>query len=226
MTAQKELTHEQNSWRVKVLVSTFFGYAGYYLCRKVFGICKTSLAVTWHTDLSQVAHVWTVFLIAYMIGQFISSYIGRKWGPRLLLLGGLGFSIVINFIFGFTNNYYTFMSFMFFNGLFQSTGWPGVVGGVAEWIRPKERGTVMGVWSVHYLVGNITVKYIGGMLLAAYGWHYAFFGCTLLAFFIWWMLYFWQRNSPDDVELEPIITENFDTGEVKASNERHVSFKQ
>jgi len=33
--------------------------------------------------------------------MFISSFIGRRWGPRVLLLGGLGLSLVFNAAFGF-----------------------------------------------------------------------------------------------------------------------------
>ena len=38
------LSPEQRAWRWRVLTATYFGYAGYYLTRKVFTICKTSLA--------------------------------------------------------------------------------------------------------------------------------------------------------------------------------------
>jgi len=204
------LSAGQWSWRWRILISTYFGYAGYYLCRKVFTICKTSLADHFDVGLDSIAHIWTAYLVAYMAGQFINSFVGRKWGPRLLLLGGLGASMVINVIFGFADSYWTFLVFMFFNGVVQASGWPGTVGAVAQWLRKKERGTIMGVWSTNYLVGNIVVKFLGGLLLVSLGWRYAFFGCTLLAFAIWWLLYFWQRTKPEDVGLEPIVTEEDD----------------
>ena len=219
------LTHEQRTWRWKILFTTYFGYVGYYLTRKVFTICKTSLAEDFNVGLDSIAHIWTAFLAAYMLGQFINSFIGRKWGPRVLLLGGLGTSIIINIIFGFTNSYSTFMTFMFFNGLVQASGWPGSVGAVAQWLRRKERGTIMGFWSTNYLIGNIVVKMMGGFLLAAIGWEYAFWGCTLLAFFIWWGIFFWQRNKPEDVGLDPIVTaDSKETVEVSASTEEHIQF--
>jgi len=221
------LTREQSTWRWKILISTYFGYAGYYLTRKVFTISKTSLAESFDVGLDSIAHIWTIYLIAYMLGMFISSFIGRKWGPRVLLLGGLGISIIINIIFGFTNSYSTFMVFMFFNGLVQASGWPGTVGGVAHWLRKKERGTIMGFWSTNYLVGNIVVKMLGGYLLAMWGWQYAFWGGTFVAFVIWWLIYFWQRTKPEDVGLEPIITSSDeDDREVKASVEDKITFKK
>jgi sugar phosphate permease len=221
------LSREQNIWRWKVITATYFGYAGYYLTRKVFTISKTSLSDSFGVGLDSIAHIWTVYLVAYMLGMFINSFIGRKWGPRLLLLGGLGASIVINIIFGFTNSYSTFMVFMFFNGLVQASGWPGTVGGIAHWLRKKERGTIMGFWSTNYLVGNIMVKMLGGYLLALWGWRYAFWGATLVAFAIWWLIFFWQKTKPQDAGVEPIISEDEEENrEVEASVEEHISFKK
>ncbi len=222
-----ELTSEQNSWRWKVLIATYFGYAGYYLTRKVFSICKTSLAEEFNVGLDSIAHIWTAYLIAYMLGMFINSFIGRRWGPRVLLLGGLGCSMIINIIFGFANSITTFIVFMFFNGLVQASGWPGTVGGAAQWIRRKERGVVMGFWSTNYLVGNVMVKMLGGFLLGMSGWRYAFWGATLAAFVIWWLLYFWQRTKPEDVGLDPIVGQEGDSDrEVKASLEERLSFRK
>ncbi|HOH30379.1 MAG TPA: MFS transporter, partial [Candidatus Hydrogenedentes bacterium] len=212
------LSREQQLWRIKILVSTYFGYAGFYLVRKVFTICKSTLAAPveeggYGMGFEAVANIWTAYLVAYMLGMFISSFIGRKWGPRVLLLGGLGLSMVCNIVFGFANSYTTFLVFMFFNGLVQAAGWPGTVGAVSEWLRKNERGTIMGFWSTNYVVGNIVVKNLGGFLLATcsinYGGYmgvrYSFLGCTLLAFAIWWLLFFWQRNKPQDLGLAPIV---------------------
>lgn len=234
------LSHEQRLWRIKILVSTYMGYAGFYLVRKVFTICKSTLAAPvaeggYGMGFKAVANVWTAYLIAYMLGMFVSSFIGRKRGPRVLLLGGLALSMMANIVFGFANSYATFLVFMFFNGLVQSAGWPGTVGAVAEWLRKEERGSIMGFWSTNYVVGNIVVKSLGGFLLATfsakYGGHigvrYSFLGCTLLTFAIWWLLFFWQRNRPQDAGLDPIVDlEKNEDRSVKASTAEQVTFRQ
>ena len=226
-TPPQGLSHEQKMWRWRILCSTYFAYAGYYLSRKVFTICKTAIAEDFGWELGATAHIWTAYLVAYMLGQFANSYIGRRWGPRVLLLGGLGISIACNIVFGFADSFATFIVFMFFNGLVQASGWPGSVGGVAQWLRVQERGTIMGVWSTNYLVGNILVKSLGGYLLGAAGWRWSFFGCTLLSFAIWWLIYFWQRNRPEDVNVEPIIdAETTGTRTVQASQEDRITFAQ
>jgi MFS transporter, OPA family, glycerol-3-phosphate transporter len=221
------LWRARQAWRWRVLIATYFAYGGYYLTRKVFTICKTTLADQFDWELGDTAHIWTAFLVAYMLGQFINSFIGRKWGPRVLLLGGLAISIGCNVVFGFANSYATFIVFMFFNGLVQASGWPGCVGAVSQWLRRTERGTIMGVWSTSYLLGNMMVKSLGGFLLGAYGWRWSFLGCTLLAFAIWWLIYFWQRSRPEDVGLEPVIEpEPDDARAVQASQDDRVTFSQ
>ena len=222
------LSHEQQMWRWRVLLATYFGYGGYYLTRKVFTICKTTLADEFNWELGDTAHIWTAFLVAYMLGQFLNSYLGRRWGSRTILLGGLAISIVFNIVFGFANSYKTFVVFMFFNGLVQATGWPGSVGSVSSWLRPWERGTFMGFWSTSYQIGNITVKWLGGVLLESQlGWRWSFWGCTLVTFVIWWALYLWQRNKPEDVGLAPILEERReDQRTVRASEAEHLTFSQ
>lgn len=220
------ITHQQRAWQLRILVSTYVAYGGYYLTRKAFTICKTSIGDQFGWDLHSVAHIWTVYLLAYAIGQFVNSFLGRRFGPRVLLLTGFGLTIAFNTVFGFANSYATFMTFMFFNGLAQASGWPGCVGGVAEWLSPKERGTIMGFWSTNYLIGNMAVKFVGGLLLAQYGWRYAFFGLSAISFLVWWLVYFWQRNRPEDVGLAPIVTERSrDDRAIRAAEEVRIPWQ-
>lgn len=228
-----DFTREHWEWRIRVLVSTYLGYGGFYLTRKVFSICKTPIAEELGWELGRTAHIWTAFLVAYMLGQFISSYAGRRWGPRLLLLGGLGISLLCNLIFGFANSYYTFLVFMAFNGFVQAAGWPGCVGAISEWLRVKERGRIFGIWTTNYIVGSVMVKTLTGMFLGITGlylglagWRWAFFGCTALAFLLWWLLYFWQRTRPEDVGLTPLVTEEeTERQTIHASKEDQVGMK-
>jgi len=221
------LSPAQNTWRWRILISSYFAYGGYYLTRKTFTICKSTIAKDLKVELGDMAHIWTAYLVAYMVGMFINSFVGRRMGPRVLLLGGLGVSILINVIFGFANSFATFLVFMFFNGLVQASGWPGSVGAVAHWLRPAERGTIMGFWSTNYLFGNMIVKSVGGFLLGHYGWRWSFWGCTLISFGVWWLIFFWQRNRPQDVGLETILEEkSSDLQAVQASQADKVTFKQ
>ncbi len=223
------LTPQQRLWRWRVLISTYVGYMGYYLTRKVFTICKKPIADDFGWELSSVSHIWTAFLLAYMVGQFIASYFGRKGGPRMILLGGLGLSIACNVVFGLANSYATLLVFMIINGLVQATGWPGVVGSVAQWLRNEERGQIMGVWSTSYQLGTLLIKFYGAYLLGTYGWRWSFAGCTLATIAVWWLLYFWQRNRPEDAGLPPIIAPHSGSGDnqqVQVANSDQITLRQ
>ena len=76
----RPLSGDQRTWRWKVLISTYFAYAGFYLVRKVFPLCKTTLAIDYGIGFDGVANIWTAYLVGYMAGQFINSYLGRRWG--------------------------------------------------------------------------------------------------------------------------------------------------
>ena len=47
---------------------------------------------------------------------------------------------------------------MCFNGFFQSTGWPGVMGVMGNWFGKGKRGLLMGLWSINANVGNIVAS--------------------------------------------------------------------
>lgn len=199
------LSQQHLRWRWRVLTATYCGYVGYYLTRKLFGICKKPIADSMGWELADTAHLWTAFLVAYMLGQFVNGWLGRKLGPRILLLGGLGCSLLFNAAFGFVNRFETFMAFMFLNGLVQASGWPGVVGGISAWLRPGERGRIMGIWSTSYAVGNLMVKYLGALTLAYLGWRTSFWVFSCLTVLAWFLLYFWQKDRPEDLGLSPIV---------------------
>ncbi|OHB79277.1 MAG: hypothetical protein A2W31_17015 [Planctomycetes bacterium RBG_16_64_10] len=79
------------------------------------------------------------------------------------------------------------------------------------------------------------MKSLGGLLLAKYsadyggfiGVRYSFLGCTLLAFVIWWLLFFWQRNKPQDAGLAPMVNlEQEEDRSVSASVAEQITFRQ
>ncbi len=223
----KPLGPEYRAWRWKILTSTYVAYIGYYMTRKIFTICKTSIANDLGWELGDTAYIYASLLLAYVVGQFLNSYIGRKWGPRVILLWGLGITIVCNTIFGITNSYATFILFMFINGLAQASGWPGCIGGISKWLRSQERGSIMGIWTTNHIIGNIAYKSIGGVLLASFGWRWAFFGMTVLTLLVWALILLWQRDRPEDVGLQSLEDQDEDYGmAIKASQEDHISFSE
>ena len=76
-------------WQIRIFSATWLAYAGYYFCRQPFFIVKADLAQSFNLSPVEIAHLGTSYLAAYMIGQFSSAFIGKRLGPRLLLLAGM-----------------------------------------------------------------------------------------------------------------------------------------
>ena len=85
------LSSEQRAWRWRVLTATYFGYAGYYLTRKIFTICKTSLAEEFNVGLDSIAHIWREGSIFKEIRDKIPSQMKGICGKCLFKHQCLGF---------------------------------------------------------------------------------------------------------------------------------------
>ena len=228
-------------WRVNVFAATWMSYAGYYFCRKAFGIVKRplrdqlwpqdgvcmeqlaeGLVETCHTHDYQLAHIWTAFLLAYMLGQFLSAYLGRRVACRRLLLTGMFVSLSANLVFGFlalgdSSVFWLMVSFMIVNGFAQATGWPGNVGLLAKWTRRSERGTLMGIWATCYQLGSILAKLFAALMYGWLGLAWSFWGASIVLLGVWIVFYFWGREQPEDVGLPPMSI--FEVEEVEVETE-------
>ncbi len=166
-------------------------------------------------SVAELGEIGSAYLVAYAIGQFVAAGLGQRRGARVMLLTGIGASIVCNLVFGFANNYWTLFTFMTLNGLAQATGWPAVVGTLGRWTRREERGTVMGLWGTCYQLGGVAASMWAAFWLARLGVRGAFVMASAVLFACWIVVALWQRNRPEDVglaALEPEAEESDDEG--------------
>jgi len=195
-----------------VFAATWTSYAGFYFCRKNFGIVKADVRDTLAVTDLEIAHVWTAYLAAYMVGQFLSAWLGKRVACRTLLLVGMAVSLACNWVFGFATllgpaGYWPLVIFMVLNGFAQATGWPGNIGSMASWFRRAERGTVMGVWATCYQVGSFLAKWFAAFMFASLGLAWSFWGGACVLMGVWALFYFWGHDRPENVGLDAIIVE-------------------
>jgi len=194
MTPENLLDRAYRPWQIRIFISTWLSYAGYYFCRKPFYVVKADMSAALGFSTLQIAHLGTAYLAAYAVGQFSSAYFGRKLGPKLLLLAGMAISIVSHFVFGAANSYGTVMLFLAVNGLAQGTGWPGCIGSLAYWFRREQRGSVLGVWSTCYQVGSLVSTWFAAYMLGRAGWRWSYFGSALVLLAVWAVVLFLHPN--------------------------------
>ncbi len=193
-------------WRVNVFAATWMSYAGYYFCRKAFGIVKKPLGEQLELSDLELAHIWTAFLLAYMVGQFLAAFLGRRVACRRLLLTGMGISLLANFAFGVLmlgdkSGYSLMICFMVVNGFAQATGWPGNVGLLAKWTVHRERGTLMGVWATCYQLGSILAKLFAAFMFSWLGLAWSFWGASIILLIVWLIFYKLGQEQPENVGL-------------------------
>lgn len=97
-------------------------------------------------------------------------------------------------------------------GIFQSTGWPTVVGIMGNWCGHGKRGLIMGIWNAHTSVGNIVGSLVAAASLNMAGagdlgehgsnWAMAFFVPAAMMFAVAIAVFFFLVEHPRDVGLD------------------------
>jgi sugar phosphate permease len=185
MSTHASLSPELRRLRWEVFAATWFSYAGFYVTRKVFSAVKGPLKQALLVDDFSVSHLWTAYLVAYMVGQFTAAALGRRFDSRTLLRVGMGVSIACNVAMGFLlplgpTAYWPIFGLMAIHGLAQAMGWPHNVGMMANWTRRLERGTVMSFWGTCYQLGGIAAKALAAFLFGALGLLWSFWGSAVV----------------------------------------------
>lgn len=199
-------------FQLQVLVSTWMAYFGLYFCRKTFYAVKAVLGEEIGLTATHLGDIEFFYLLAYTLGQFASAGLGARFGPRRLLLGGMALSIACNVVFGFADSVATFTVFMTLNGFAQSAGWPACIGTLSAWIHRRERGSLMGLWATCYQVGGMAATAWASWWLHEAGHKNAFFASSAFVTGVWGLVWWLQRNRPEDRDLPALPEEHLEDG--------------
>jgi sugar phosphate permease len=198
------LTAAHKSWRVRVFIATWLSYVGFYFCRQPFSKAKHAIGAEMHWDARTLGNIWTAYLIAYAVGQFLASRMGPRLGPRKNVLIGMAVSIGVTLAMGIAPTWPVMAGLVAVNGLAQATGWSGNVGTMASWFHKHERGRVMGFWSTNFTVGAITSGFAMAGVLGIAPWRWCFYIGAAVLSVVWINFLINQRNRPEDAGLSAI----------------------
>ena len=194
-------------YRIQLFTATWLSYAGFYFVRKVYAVLKHPLKEQFGLDDVQIAWPWTIYLITYMLGQFVAAWLGKRVESRRVLAWGMVIAAACNIFLGWLVDSHLASVFLWMcvtmgiHGLAQATGWPHNVALFANWTRRSERGTYFGIWGTCYQIGGIAGKGLAGFLLGWLGMAWSFYGSSivLLAFTLYFVIY--ARERPQSVGL-------------------------
>lgn len=193
--------------RLQLFAATWLSYAGFYVCRKVFGVVKGPIKVALGVDDLGVSHLFTVYLVSYMLGQFATAWLGRRFSSRALLIFGMGVASASNLVLGAlleARSYQGVMVAMAIQGAAQAVGWSNNVALMTNWTRRTERGRVMAVWGTCYQLGAVIAKSFAAFLFGWLGLAWSFWGAALVLLALAALFLWWGRESPEACGFAPL----------------------
>jgi len=214
-------------YRTSVLLLTFLAYTSYHLSRKPISIVKNSKAFLdcdHHGDNTTKCRSWitqidgksekeaktylglldTSYLFSYAFFMFWSGIVAERMDLRFYLSGGMILSGAFTFLFGLAYNVgihslVYFIAIQVILGMFQATGWPGVVSVMANWFGKGRRGMIMGLWNSHTSLGNILGSLIAGAFVTE-NWGLSFTVPGLIIAGIGFLTFFFLVPKPGEVD--------------------------
>ncbi len=194
-----------STWQWRTFGILWFSYAAYYVCRMNFAAAQPLILEEFaHWTKAQVGLIPSVYAVFYATGQFINGQIGSRFGARRMISIGLLVIACCNVLYSFIDSYPWMLVLWAINGYFQSTGWPLVVQTMSAWFRVARRGTMMGLISTCYQVGNVSAWLLAGWLVTSYGWRTAFLIPGLTTLPVLAAVLLGLRNRPEDAGLPHI----------------------
>lgn len=192
-------------WQLKIFWLLWSGYAAYYLARVNFAVAQPLILKEFPDwTAAQIGAIPSIYAIFYAAGQMINGTIGQKFGTRRMMTFALVMAAITNLLFSQVTTFSAMLAIWAINGFAQSAGWPLVVQTISNWNTSKRRGTVVGLLSTCYQVGNVVSWLLAGFLCEAYGWRTAFWVPSLILFPMALIFAVFLRNKPEDVGLAPI----------------------
>uniref|UniRef100_A0A1X7TVC1 Major facilitator superfamily (MFS) profile domain-containing protein n=1 Tax=Amphimedon queenslandica TaxID=400682 RepID=A0A1X7TVC1_AMPQE len=158
------------------------------------------------TIIGAIDYSW---LFTYAVFLVLSGLIADRVNLRYFLtVGMIGSGIFVSLLgVAYYANVHHLAYFIFvqiFVGIFESTGWPGVVAVMGNWFGKKNRGLLMGVWNSHTSVGNIlgtAVPSIWARKGKPWGWSFLVPGLVMIVMGI--VIFLFLIVDPAHVGLPP-----------------------
>ncbi len=187
-------------WQWRVFALLWGAYASYYLCRVNFAVAQPAILrefPDWTN--AKIGAIPSIYAIFYAAGQIINGTIGQRYGTRRMITLALLVAAVTNLLFSQASSYNAMLVLWAINGFGQSAGWSLVVQTISNWNTSQRRGTVIGLLSTCYQVGNVASWLLAGFLTEAFGWRTAFWGPSLWLFPMAFAVFAFLRDTPEEV---------------------------
>ena len=192
--------------QLKVIALLFGGYAACYFCRADLSVATPLVAdeLTHHgvshaQAIVRIGTITSLGVLAYAIGKLFLTGLGDFWGGRNNFLIGVGGAMLFTLLFTVGGALPLFTLAWVGNRLTQSLGWAGLIKVSSKWFDYSSYGTIIGILSISYLVGDAAARQSMGWLLAqGFGWRALFIYAGAVAGIFFLLNLFLLRESRAD----------------------------
>jgi OPA family glycerol-3-phosphate transporter-like MFS transporter len=161
----------------------FGGYAACYFCRADLSVAAPLLidelgsrGVSHADALVSIGQIASLGVLAYAVGKLFLTGLGDFWGGRPNFLISLGGATLFTVLFTLGGTVPIFMFAWLGNRLTQSIGWAGLIKVSSKWFNFTSHGTIVGILSISYLIGDAAARQWMGLLIhQGYGWRALFY---------------------------------------------------
>jgi OPA family glycerol-3-phosphate transporter-like MFS transporter len=179
------------SRQILVVSLLFGGYAACYFCRADLSVAAPLLIEEMktrgvsHADaLVAIGQIASLGVFAYALGKLLLTGLGDFWGGRPNFLICLGGATAFTLLFALSGTLPLFTLAWLGNRLTQSIGWAGLIKVSSRWFDFTAHGTVVGILSISYLVGDALARqWMGYLIHQGYGWRALFYLAAAVAGF-------------------------------------------
>jgi OPA family glycerol-3-phosphate transporter-like MFS transporter len=181
----RSLRHRQ----VTTILLLFGGYGSLYFCRADLSVASPLLIDEWHAHglshgdaVIRMGAMTSLGVLAYALGKLLLGGLGDFWGGRVNFLIGLSGATLFTLLFATGSFLPVFTIAWIANRLTQSIAWAGLIKVTSKWFDFSSYGTVIGILSVSYLVGDAAARqWMGLMLERGMGWRPLFYLAAAVA---------------------------------------------
>ena len=158
-----------------IIAALYAAYASFYLCRANVDASLPLLSAAYGYDKESLGRLASLSILCYALGKVLFGPVGDIIGGRRLLAISIAGSVVASLGFGGSTSLLLLTFFAGMNRCLQAAGWVGVVQIASREVAPAERGSVMGIVSTSFEVGNVLSLLLCGALVASgFGWRTLF----------------------------------------------------
>ena len=204
-------TPPANSLRLaqfRTVLLLFAGYAACYYCRADLSVATPLLAeelarhgLSHGEALIRIGSISSLGVAAYALGKLFLTGLGDYWGGRRNFLIGLGGAALFTLLFAGAGSFPVFTAAWLGNRLTQSVSWAGLIKVSSKWFNYSSYGSIVGILSVSYLLGDALARQqMGALIEHGYGWRALFLFAAIVAAAMLLANALWLRESRVDAE--------------------------